>query len=109
MVAQNNMCTHLNCALDNEAVIGLKGALVGVLQVLLQCLLGLGIVVDVLEEGANELEAALQPEQRVGRKIVHIHIQHNQILQILVLQNIRTIGFRQFLKQKTKFITKILH
>lgn len=54
--------THLDRALHDEAMIGLQRFLIRILQMRLERLLVLCIVVDVLEEGADQLEAALQPE-----------------------------------------------
>lgn len=87
------METHLDGALDNEPVIGFQGALVGILEMLLEGLPSLGVVVDVLEEGTDELESSFQPKQGVGRKVIHVYIQNDEVLQILVLQDVRTIGF----------------
>lgn len=83
--------THLDRALHDEAMIGLQRFLIRILQMRLERLLVLCIVVDVLEEGADQLEAALQPEQRRRCIVVDIHIQHYHVFQILVFQNVCAI------------------
>lgn len=80
-------------------MIGFQCALVSVLQMLLQWLRTLSVVVDVLEEGANELETPLEPQQRIGSKVIHVHIEHYHVLQILILKHIRSIDLGQFLCQ----------
>lgn len=103
-----NFCTHLDGVLHNEAMVWFQCALVCILQMLLERLRDLCIVVDVLEEGANELQTSFQPKQRIGGKIINIHIKHYHILQILIPKYIRSIDLGQFLLSKSSRLDSIL-